>query len=127
MNPSKHTEIIILILLWVLSGATFTWAVAGNYNLFVSDYIGIAGLVVVSAIFAFKHSIKTEALLVLLALGTFNLASFVYFFNVVISFGFGTIVSPGIQILSLVLLVVLILARTGKVKEMVSFFYGKEE
>lgn len=35
MHPSKHTEIIILVLLWVLSGVTFTWAVAGNYKLFV--------------------------------------------------------------------------------------------
>jgi hypothetical protein len=127
MNQLKKTENLILLLLWILSTSTFTTALLNNYNLFNSDYIGITGLLIVTTIFIFKPDKKIEALLFLLTIGTFNLASFVYFFNLVFTFGFGTFVSPGIQILSLVFLTILVLKRKSQVTKIVRYFFGTTE
>ncbi|MCH2236183.1 MAG: hypothetical protein MK078_18265 [Crocinitomicaceae bacterium] len=127
MNELKKTENLILLLLWILSASTFTTALLNNYNLFISDYIGIAGLLVVTTIFIFKPEKKIEALLFLLIIGTFNVASFVYFFNVVFTFGFGTLVSPGIQIVSLIFFTVLFLKRKNKMTKIVRYFLGTTE
>jgi hypothetical protein len=127
MNQLKKTENLILLLLWTLSTSTFTTALLNNYNLFNSDYIGMAGLIVVTAVFFFKPDKKIEALLFLLTIGTLNLASFVYFFNVVFTFGFGTFVTPGIQILSLTFLTILVLKRKSQVTRIVRYCLGTTE
>jgi hypothetical protein len=127
MNQLKKTENLILILLWVLSVSTFTYAIPNNFSLFVSDYVGLAGLLIVTTIFLFKPERKTDVLLILLVFGTLNLASFIYFFNFVITFGFGTVVSPGIQILSLVCLTILIFKRKNRVFEISQYLFGKTE
>lgn len=109
MHQLKKTENLTLLLLWVLSASTFTTALLNNYSLFTSNYVGILGLLIVTSIFFLRPDKKTESLLFLLAIGTLNLASFVYFFNYVFSFGIGALVSPGIQLLSLIFLTILVI------------------
>jgi len=127
MDQLKKTENLILLLLWVLSASTFTAALLTNYNLFNSDYVGIAGLLIVTTVFIFKPEKKIEALLFLLIIGTFNLASFIYFFNLVFTFSIGTLVSPGIQILSLLFFSLLVLKKKSKVIKIVRYFLGNTE
>ena len=111
----KQIENRILVLLWSLSLCTYSIVLLGNYAFFPSNYIGLAGLVIVTIIFFIKPGKKTLALLVLLFFGTFNLASFVYFFDPVIIWGNVSFITPGIQILSLVCLGILTYTRRSQV------------
>lgn len=127
MNRLKQTENILLILLWALALSTFTVAVLNNYSLFISDYIGLAGLAIVTGVFIYSPDKKTKSLFFLLIPGVFNLASFIYFYNVVFTFGFGTFLSPGVQLLSLGCMAVLVLKRQRKVADMLNNMFGKTE
>ncbi|MCR9153919.1 MAG: hypothetical protein NXI09_07405 [Bacteroidetes bacterium] len=80
-----------------------------------------------TSIFFLKPDKKTESLLFLLAIGTLNLASFVYFFNYVFSFGIGVLVSPGIQLLSLIFLTILVIKRKHQVIRIMRYFLGTSE
>lgn len=102
-NYGKRVEDTLLMLLWALTLPTFSIALLNHYFLSTSDFIGILGLLIVSLIFWKLPSLKTHSLFIFLLLGTFNLATFVYFFNLTMA--------PGLQVLSLTCLAILILKR----------------
>lgn len=123
----KNIENLILLLLWTLSASTFTTALLRHYTLYNSDDIGLVGLVMVTTIFILKLQKKTEALLLLLVFGALNLVTFVYFFNFVFKFGFSIFVSPGIQLLSWVCLLILIFRRKDKTIGIVRYLFGETD
>jgi hypothetical protein len=123
----KKTEFIILIILWIGSLTTYSVALLNNYNLFTSDYFGLVGLTIVTAISIYKPEKAISSVLTLLLLGLFNLLSFVYFFNIVLTFGFSIIVTPGIQLISLALLSALVIIKREKVSEIYRTTFGQTE
>ncbi len=121
-------EDIILSILWAGSAITYSIALVGGYQLFLSDFIGLAGMGVVTTIRLVRPALILNSLLILLFVGMLNVASFVYFFNLVISFGLlGTTITPGIQIYSLGLFWVLILFRRPIVLETLKGLIGSSD
>jgi hypothetical protein len=129
-KQSKHfkkTEILILMFLWVGSLTTYPIALFNHYALYPSDYLGIVGLAIVTSI-AFKMPGKSlGSVIVLLLLGLFNVLSFFYFINLVVTFGFSFFVTPGIQLISLALLLVLVARKKDKVGEEYRLAFGVTE
>lgn len=117
MEQLKKTEIIILAFLWAMSLITYTIAFIHNYILYTSDYLGLAGLTVVTLIAYFKPEKSFQGVLILLLLGLFNLLSFAYFFNLVMTFGFSVLVTPGIQLISLVFLSILVVKKRDEIEK----------
>lgn len=115
MERFKKIEILILSSLWVGALSTYSIALFNNYVLFNSDYLGLIGLTVATIFTIIKPNKSLPSVLIILILGLFNLLSFVYFFNVVLTFGFSGFVTPGIQLISLVLLVVLLITKKVEV------------
>jgi len=112
----KNTEYIILAILWISLLTTYLIALFNGYNLFVSNYIGLFALTVATVFSLLKPKLVFESILFLLIIGLFNLASYLYFFNIVMTFGFSGIVTPGIQLFSLILLCVLVFRERDKSK-----------
>ena len=129
MKNFKKTEYIILTILWIGSITTYSIALADNYILYTSDYLGLIGLTIVSFISYLKPEKALASVVVLLILGSFNLLSFVYFINIVMTFGFSILVTPGIQLISITLLTVLTIKKRDKVSELYRSTFGltKEE
>lgn len=127
MKKLKQIEFIILITLWIGSLLTYSIALANNYILHMSDYFGLIGLTVVSIISFSKPEKAVCSVLTLLTLGLFNILSFVYFFNWVMTFGFSILVTPGIQLISLFLLVILIILKKKEVIEIYRNIFGQTE
>lgn len=129
MKNLKKTEIVILIILWVMSLITCSIALFHNYILYTSDYLGFLGLTVVSLICLFKPEKRFQSVLTLLVLGFFNVLSFTYFFNIVMTFGFSVMVTPGVQLVSFVLIILLLIKRRKLVKKLYRQTFGqtKEE
>ena len=98
-----------------------------NYNLFSSDYLGFAGLTIVTLFAYFRPEKSFKSVLILLLLGLFNLLSFAYFFNIVMSFGISVLVTPGIQLISLIMLSVLVIKKREKVGELYRETFGQTE
>jgi hypothetical protein len=114
MNKLNQIEHLIIFTLWLTIFATYPYALLNNYNLFLSDYLGLAGLTILTAVSFYNPKWTFKGLLILLFLGMFNAVSFIYFVNVVLTFGFSTILTPGIQLLSFILLVILASKRIDK-------------
>lgn len=127
MEKLRKTEIIILTVLWSLSLSTYSIALTNNYILYPSDYLGLLGLTIVSLIAYFKPHYSFQGVLILLLVGLFNLISFIYFFNIVMTFGFSVIVSPGIQLISLVLLSVLVIRKRDEVGRFYQLVFAKTQ
>ncbi len=127
MEKLKKTEIAILAILWTLSLTTYSIAILNNYDLFTSDYLGLTGLTIVTSIAYFKPEKLFSSVLILLLLGLFNLISFAYFFNVVMSFGFSESFTPGIQLISLILICILVTVKSENVGEFYQATFGKSE
>lgn len=127
MKAIKKIEFLILIILWILSITTYSLAYINGYSLYNSDYLGIIGLLIVSVFLLIRPDKALETLMLLLFLGLLNLISFVYFFNIVLTFGISGFVTPGIQLLSLILLTILIVKRRKKVFEIYQSFFGITE
>jgi hypothetical protein len=114
MNKIK-TEILILVILWIVSLTTYSFALMNNYVLHTSDYLGLFGLIVVSTISYFRPEKLFGSILILLIFGLLNILSFAYFINLVMSFNFTVFVTPGIQLISLVLLIFLVIKKPERV------------
>lgn len=127
MEKFKKTEIIILAILWSMSLISYSIALLNNNVLFTSDYFGLAGLTLVTAIVCIKPEKAFQSVLMLLFSGLFNLLSFAYYFNVVITFGFSVLLTPGIQLISLVLLIVLIIKKRNKAGKFYRETFGLTE
>ncbi len=127
MEKLKKIEFIIFAILWVGSLTTYSIAWLNNYVLFTSDYLGLTGLTIATAISSYKFERALNSLLVILILGFFNVLSFVYFFNIVMTFGFSVLVTPGIQLISLVLLTVLVIKKREKVGELYRLTFGQTQ
>lgn len=118
MERLKKTEIIILLILWMLSLSSNGIALLNDYVLFPSDYLGMVGLFIVSTISFVKPERVLLSVIVLLILGLFNLVSFAYFFNWVFTFGFSVLLTPGLQLISLIALVVLFVSKRSEVAQL---------
>ena len=128
MEKFKKTEIIILAILWVMSLITFSIALLNNYVLYTSDYVGMIGLAIVTSIAYFKPEKSLQSVLILLFLGLFNLLSFAYFFNIVLTIGFSELVTPEIQLISFVFLIILIVRKRDEIGQLYrSTFVPSEE
>lgn len=118
MEKFKKTEIIILAILWAMSLSTYSIALLNDYDLFYSDFLGLVGLTTVTLITYFYSKISFQSVLILLLLGLFNLLSFAYFFNFVMTFNFSKSVTPEIQLISLVLLTFLVVKKRKEVSRL---------
>ncbi|MEO9476495.1 MAG: hypothetical protein ABJG41_13215 [Cyclobacteriaceae bacterium] len=127
MKKLKKTELIILVVIWSMSLFTYPIALLNNYDLYASDYLGLAGLTIVTLIVYFKPEKSFQSVLILLLLGLFNLLSFAYFINIIITFGFSFIVTPGIQLISLVLISILVIIKRDKTVEFYREVFGQTE
>ncbi|SDL08781.1 hypothetical protein SAMN05421823_104341 [Catalinimonas alkaloidigena] len=115
----------ILAFLWGIALLTYTAALVLQYQLYLSDYLGLLGLIIVT-LTAFLNPPKLLiALLLLLLPGLFNLVSFAYFINVVFQFGISGLVAPGIQVLSLGLLILLVSKRRHKMLRLYQSSLGR--
>jgi hypothetical protein len=72
MNKIK-TEILILVILWIVSLTTYSFALMNNYVLHTSDYLGLFGLIVVSTISYFRPEKLFGSILILLIFGLLNI------------------------------------------------------
>ncbi len=106
MLKSLKTETLILGILWLTIITTYPVVLFTDYAFHQSDLAGLVALLLVSIVSFLRKEIAFQLVLVLLLLGTFNILSFIYFFNLIIS--------PGIQLYSLVLLGVLIYKRRSR-------------
>ncbi|MFC4874816.1 hypothetical protein [Negadavirga shengliensis] len=127
MKIFKRTENIIILTLWLTILSTYPYALLNDYNLFLSDYLGLAGLTIVTLIAFYIPKMTFKSLMVLLFFGLFNLFSFIYFINLVFTFGFASIVSPGIQLLSLILLLILAFKRQGELGIIWTNLFGQTD
>lgn len=123
----KQTENIIILTLWLTILATFPYAILNNYNLFLSDYLGLTGLTILTAVSVYKPKLTFKCLTILLVLGLFNVFSFIYFVNIVFTFGFAAVVTPGVQLLSLILIVILIIKKNDKFSKFWIEQFGQTE
>jgi len=121
------TENRILLTFWIFSIITYSFALFNNYSLFLSDYMGLTGLTFVTLISVFYPKIIFNSLLFLLTLGLFNIFSFVYFFNFVLTFAIFSLISPGIQLLSLITLLVLFFKRKTEFRNLYISLFGRTE
>lgn len=120
------------ILIWVLiSGTiiTFGLALILGYRITYNQYAGILAILITSYFF-FTGSDKTlGSLFIILVLGTFNILSFGYFIDAAITFGVSKanieINGPGIQLYSLILLIVLFRKRKDELKALYRKYYGQ--
>ncbi len=127
MKRLLNIEYLILAVLWISSISTYSYALLNNYNLYNSDYLGLLGLIILTIYAFIKPNKIADPLLILMSLGLFNLVSFIYFYNVVFTFGFSNIVSPGIQLYSLILLTILIIIKRERVYKIYQIFFGQTE
>jgi len=123
----RQIENIIILILWVTIISTFPYALLNNYNLLLSDYLGLTGLSAVSLIAFYYPKMTFKALMILLLLGVFNIFSFIYFINLVLTFGFSSIVTPGIQLFSLVLLLVLAYKKQVELSNLYKNLFGRTD
>lgn len=127
MEKLKKTEIKILAILWLMSLTTYSIAIFNSYNLLTSDYLGLVGLATVTLISYFKPERSFLSVFILLLIGLFNLMSFAYFFNLVFSFRVFVIRTPGIQLISLVLLSILILSKRKIIWDLYQNYFQQTE
>ena len=122
------TEVRIIAFLWLLSLSTYPYALLNNYVLSISNYLGVIGLIITTVLISRNNHLIFKATYILLLLGLFNLLSFGYFINFSFSFWINinigneiSIPSPGIQLVSLVLITILSINRSDKLFK----FYSK--
>lgn len=128
----KNSTKIERIIVWVLIlGAvlTFGLALTLGYKITYNQYAGILAIMIAS-ILVFTDSKKTLGVLfIILALGTFNLLGFGYFIDAAMTFGISkaniAINSPGIQLYSLILLIILIRKRKDNLKTLYQKHFGQ--
>ena len=102
----------VIIILWTGMLVSFPIAFFGERGLYLSDIIGFISLAMVSLIFYFKKSAGLFALLILLFIGTTNVATFIAFWSYRISFNsVGQQLAPGIQLYSLIFFAALAVLR----------------
>ena len=118
MKNKNYIEIIILALLHIISIVNCSVALINDYILHASDYLGLLGLGIVTAVFYFKPNRSFHSILILLILGLFNLLSFSYFFNYVIIFDRSELFTPGIQLISFFFLIILVVSRHQKIRKL---------
>jgi hypothetical protein len=121
------TEILILVTLWIVSLTTYSIALMNDYVLYTSDYLGLIGLIVVSTISFFRPEKLLGSILILLILGLLNILSFAYFINLVMTFNITLFVTPGIQFISLGLLIILIIKKPQRFIEYYRETFGYSE
>jgi len=121
------TEILILVTLWIVSLTTYSIALINDYVLYTSDYLGLIGLILVSTISFFRPENLLGSILILLILGLLNILSFAYFINLVMTFNITLFVTPGIQFISLGLLIILIIKKPQKFIEYYRETFGYSE
>ena len=119
-------------ILWILISCaffSFTIGLIMGYSLSYTQYAGILAILIATTIFFLKPAKALTTLFVILALGTLNLISFGFFIDIYFSFGVNLvgidIASPGIQLFSLILLIVLMRKRKDKLKELYQRNFGQ--
>ena len=125
LKKFKNTEFMILAVMWISQLSTFTISMINEYQLVISDYLGFIGLLIVTIISVIRTDKALSSLLLLLFLGVFNILSFLYFFNVVVKFDFSMMITPGIQLFSLLLLFILILRKKSKILHLYKTALGR--
>ena len=113
----KKTEIIILVILWIILLTTCLISILNDFVIYTSDFLGLIGLIIVTAIATLRPEKLFKSVFVLLLLGLFNLVSFSFSVRMVFRFGSSDSVNLGIQIISFVLLTVLLIRKREKVRK----------
>ena len=130
----KNSSKIEKIITWILicgSILTFGLGLILGYKLTYNQYAGILAILIAS-ILLFTGSKRTLGVLfIILALGTFNLLGFGFFLDAAMTFGISkanvAINSPGIQLYSLILMIILIRKRKHNLLELYNKTFGLTE
>lgn len=110
--------------MWVvLIGSLFVSPLSFQY-LGVSIYFGVSLLGLTSIISIFFNRYTFYCMLFMLLAGTLNLVSYESIFNMTFYWGINKVVSPGIQIYSLILLIALIIRRRKQTFGFVRYLFG---
>ncbi len=125
MGKYKTIESKIILTIWLLCIVTYVLALLNNFILQISNYLGLLGLIVVTIISYYKTELTTKSLFILLILGLFNIFSFIYFIDFAFVFRFLSIVSPGIQGYSLILLIILLYNKREKLSNIYDKKFGQ--
>ena len=123
---TKRSTWVIFGILWLGALISYGLAAVEGYDLLFSDKLGLVGLVTITIIGRVKPILFSRSLFILLSLGSLNIVSFVYYINLVFSFGFAGAVSPGIQVYSTLLLFALIQSHRGLFRAMTKFAFTSE-
>lgn len=127
MKKLLNTEHNIIIVLWTLLLFSCSYALAKGYTITFDFYIGFIGLIVLSVIAFIRPKWLVVGLLLLLSIGIFNLASFLYFYNWYFSLGLGKLGIIKFQLLSLFFLVILLIKSKSLLAAIVSPIFKKNE
>lgn len=128
MMEGHKVEKWVIALLWAGMLVSFPFNLFGGNGLYLSDIIGFSGLSLVSIIFYFKKSIGLPALLILLFVGTCNVATFTTLFNTQVTYSsLGRQLTPGMQLYSLVFFGALAVLRRPVILEGFQRIFGVSE
>ncbi|MBI1184984.1 hypothetical protein GC194_11975 [bacterium] len=127
MEKFRKTEVIILAILWAMSIVSYSIALLLNYVLYTTDYFGLAGLSIVTLRVLLRPEKSFQSVFILLLFGLFNLLSFAYFFNLIFTFGVSGWFTPGIQLISLVMLSILAIRKRNDVIQFYRETFGRTE
>ncbi|WP_339755764.1 hypothetical protein [Algoriphagus aquimarinus] len=114
MENFKKTEIVIIVILWIILITTSLISILNDFVIYTSDYLGLIGLIIVTAIASLRPEKSFKSVFVLLLLGLFNLVSFSFSVRMVFRFGSQDSINLGIQIISFVLLTALLVRKREK-------------
>ena len=127
LKTLKRTEFIILYVIWISLLSTLIISLINDYQLLTSDYLGMIGLLIVTIISVVRPAKALTSLLILLFISVFNIFSFLFYFNVVIKFNLSMMMTPGIQLFSLILLITLALRKKNRILHMYNTSFGQTD
>ncbi len=74
----KHSESIILTIIWLISIYSLTITIVKNYEIGISNYIGYILLVAITILTIIKFRNRRTVIAIFLLIGSFNLFQFTY-------------------------------------------------
>lgn len=121
-------EKFLIVTLWIGALISYSIALLLGYDLFDSDIIGMIGILILTLSFLIFKKVIFYILFAVLFIGMLNIASFVYFINLNVTFGFlGKKLAPGIQLYSFILMAIFITLRKPKVLELFNSILGQPD
>lgn len=106
----RKADFIFIGVLGLLLANTLIQFIVGNTVLTLNNYLGILFWLISIALRLTSHRYGRHVVAIMLLLGTLNLASF-GIGNVSLSIGFGSLVSPGVNPILLLILIIYVFVK----------------